>query len=119
MIASVGIRGITGIAQILFRIFRDAGKSSILTRELNPQGPWENYIVSFQAIDFNVKAGTHIYTLTAENKVNGTRADIVGPISFSGLAVKTKNKSESKRLVLLCRAGFFVLPASVYSRLFR
>lgn len=35
----------------------------------------------------NLGQGTHLYELTAENITNGTEAAVVGPISFSGLAV--------------------------------
>lgn len=90
LITTVGVRGITGIAQILFRIFRD-GKEIFNTQQgIESSGSEQNYAVTFQAIDTNVRSGNHVYTVTAENLTRNTRADIVGPISFSGLAVKTK-----------------------------
>jgi len=86
----VGVRGVTGIAQILFRIFRD-GKEIFNTQQgIESAGSEQNYAVTFQAEDRNVRSGTHVYTVTAENRTANTRADVVGPISFSGLAVKTR-----------------------------
>lgn len=46
-----------------------------------------NYISTFQAIDVGVWKGTHLYQVTVENISNGTEAAVVGPISFSGLAI--------------------------------
>lgn len=90
LVATVGVRGVTGIAQILFRIFRD-GKEIFNTQQgIESSGSEQNYAVTFQAEDRNVRTGTHVYTVTAENRTANTRADVVGPISFSGLAVKTR-----------------------------
>lgn len=90
LVATVGVRGVTGIAQILFRIFRD-GKEIFNTQQgIESAGSEQNYVVTFQAIDKNVRAGNHVYTVTAQNLTPNTRADIVGPISFSGLAVQTR-----------------------------
>ncbi|MCY9591022.1 exosporium protein C [Paenibacillus chitinolyticus] len=91
LVASVGVRGVTGIGQILFRVFR--GNTEIFNTQqgIESTGSEQNYIVTFQAEDRNVKAGTHSYTVTAENRTANTRVDVVGPISFSGLAVKTRN----------------------------
>lgn len=91
LVASVGVRGVTGIGQILFRIFR--GKKEIFNTQqgIESTGSEQNYIITFQAEDRNVRAGTHGYTVTAENLTANTRVDVVGPISFSGLAVKTRN----------------------------
>jgi len=90
LVATVGVRGVTGIAQILFRIFRD-GKEIFNTQQgIESTGSEQNYAVTFQAEDRNVRPGSHVYTVTAENRTANTRADIVGPISFSGLAVKTR-----------------------------
>lgn len=38
-------------------------------------------------IDTNVKADSHTYRVTAENITNNATAAIVGPISFSALAI--------------------------------
>ncbi|WCK54708.1 exosporium protein C [Aneurinibacillus sp. Ricciae_BoGa-3] len=88
LVATVGVRGVTGISQILFRVFRD-GKQIFSTQSgIESAGSEQNYTVSFQAIDRNLAAGTHKYVLTAENRTSGTRADVVGPVSFSALVIK-------------------------------
>ncbi|GAB1157040.1 exosporium protein ExsC [Paenibacillus illinoisensis] len=91
LVASVGVRGIKGIAQVRFRVFRDNTEIFNTQQGIESTGSEQNYIVTFQAEDRNVKAGTHSYTVTAENRTSNTRVDVVGPISFSGLAVKTRN----------------------------
>ncbi|MDC0762861.1 exosporium protein C [Brevibacillus sp. AG] len=93
LVATVGVRGITGIAQILFRIFRDGREIFNTLQGIESTGSEQNYAVTFQAIDRNVRAGTHIYTVTAENRTANTRADVVGPVTFSGLAVKTRTRT--------------------------
>lgn len=50
------------------------------------------YAQTFQAIDQNVSCGTHEYSLTVENLTSGASADIVGPLSFSGLAIGQDHK---------------------------
>ncbi|MCZ8511798.1 exosporium protein C [Paenibacillus filicis] len=88
LIATVGVQGVTGIAQLVFRIFRD-GKEIFRTQQgVESAGSEQNYVVAFQAIDFNLRSGAHVFTLTVENITAGTRADVVGPISFSGKAIK-------------------------------
>jgi hypothetical protein len=91
LIATVGVRGITGIAQVLFRIFRDGDEIFNTVQGIESAGSEQNYAVTFQAIDFNVGAGNHTYSLTAENTTSGTRARVVGPISFSALAIRKKS----------------------------
>ncbi|SCW86398.1 hypothetical protein SAMN04487970_10791 [Paenibacillus tianmuensis] len=91
LVATVGVRGITGIAQILFRIFRDGREIFNTKQGIESAGSEQNYAVTFQAIDQNVRSGNHVYIVTAENQTANTRADVVGPISFSGLAVKTRS----------------------------
>lgn len=88
LIATVGVRGVSGTSQILFKIFRD-GQEIFRAQEGVEADPGSelNYIVTFQAIDKNVRAGSHDYRVTAENIINGTEAAVVGPISFSGLAI--------------------------------
>jgi hypothetical protein len=93
LIATVGVRGISGTSQLLFKIFRDekeifraqVGVESDPTSEVN-------YIATFQAIDMDVEKGTHFYEVTVENITNGTEAAVVGPISFSGLAIAPSEK---------------------------
>ncbi|TJY44546.1 exosporium protein C [Cohnella pontilimi] len=89
LVATVGVRGITGIAQILFRIFRDGREIFNTIQGIESAGSEQNYAVTFQGIDRNVPRGTHRYTVTAENLTAGTAANVVGPISFSGLAAQT------------------------------
>jgi len=91
LVATVGVRGVTGIAQVLFRIFRDGREIFNTQQGIESAGSEQNYAVTFQAEDRNVSAGAHVYTVTAENLTANTRADVVGPISFSGLAVRTRN----------------------------
>lgn len=90
LVATVGVRGITGIAQILFRIFRDGREIFNTIQGIESAGSEQNYAVTFQSIDRNVSSGNHVYTVTAENQTANTRVDVVGPISFSGLAVQTR-----------------------------
>lgn len=89
LVATVGVRGVTGIAQILFRVFRDGREIFNTQQGIESTGSEQNYAVTFQAEDRNVRSGSHVYSVTAENRTANTRADIVGPISFSGLAVQT------------------------------
>lgn len=89
LVATVGVRGVTGIAQVLFRVFRDGREIFNTQQGIESTGSEQNYAVTFQAEDRNVRSGSHVYTVTAENRTSGTRADVVGPISFSGLAVQT------------------------------
>lgn len=88
LIGTVGIRGVTGIAQILFRIFRDGREIFNTQAGIESADSEQFYIETFQAIDKNLVSGPHVYTLTVENLTNFTRADVVGPISFSGLAIR-------------------------------
>lgn len=87
LIASVGVRGVTGISQILFRIFRDGREIFNTIQGIESTGSEQNYILTFQAIDFNVPIGTHRYSLTAENIQANTTAEVIGPVSFSALAI--------------------------------
>ncbi|UHA75630.1 exosporium protein C [Paenibacillus sp. 481] len=88
LIASVGVRGVTGIAQVVFRIFRDGNEIFRTQQGVESAASEQNYIFSFQGIDANLRSGSHTYFVTAENLTTGTRADIVGPTSFSGLAIQ-------------------------------
>lgn len=89
LISTVGVEGITDIAQVVFRIFRN-GQEIFNTQDgVESAGSEQNYSFTFQAIDFNLTAGVNFYQLTAENITPNTQADVVGPISFSGLAIKS------------------------------
>jgi hypothetical protein len=96
LIATVGVRGVDGTSQLLFKIFRD-GKEIFRAQEGVESDPTSevNYIATFQAIDMNVRKGTHLYQVTVENIINGTEAAVVGPISFSGLAIAPSEKRSS------------------------
>ncbi len=100
LIATVGVRGEndSGTSQILFKIFRD-GKEIYRAQEGVESDPTSevNYIVTIQAIDKNLGQGSHFYKLTAENIINGPQAAVVGPISFSGLAVAAVKKDCDNR----------------------
>ncbi len=90
LVASVGVRGISGISQILFRIFRDGQEIFNTVQGIESTGSEQNYIVTFQGIDSRVSR-IHTYVLTAENRTPGTTAKVVGPISFSGLAIRQRD----------------------------
>lgn len=89
LVATVGVRGITGIGQILFRVSRDGTEIFNTVAGIESTGSEQNYVVTFQAIDRNVATGSHLYVLTAENLTPNTIVNVVGPVSFSALAVKT------------------------------
>ncbi|OZB93659.1 exosporium protein C [Paenibacillus sp. XY044] len=89
LVATIGVRGIKGIGQIPFRVFRGDTEIFNTQQGIESKGSEQNYVVTFQAEDRNVKAGTHAYIVTAENVAANTRVDVA--ISFSGLAVKTRN----------------------------
>ncbi|MBU8881241.1 exosporium protein C [Bacillus sp. FJAT-29790] len=91
LIASVGVEGITNISQIVFRIFRN-GREIFNTQDgVESVGSEVNYTFTFQAIDSNLTSGANFYQLTVENITPNTQSNVVGPISFSGLAVKRSN----------------------------
>lgn len=97
LIATVGVRGISGTSQLLFKIFRDE-KEIFRAQEGVESDPTSevNYLATFQAIDMDVEKGTHLYEVTVENITNGTEAAVVGPISFSGLAIAPSEKDHHK-----------------------
>jgi hypothetical protein len=100
LIATVGVRGITGTSQLLFKIFRD-GKEIFRTQAGVESDPTSevNYTDTFQSIESNLGQGTHTFRLTVENITPGTEAAVVGPISFSGLAIereRDRDKDHSK-----------------------
>ncbi|MFF2754035.1 exosporium protein C [Psychrobacillus sp. NPDC058041] len=88
LVSSIGVTGITNISQVVFRIFRN-GKEIFNTQDgVESAGSEINYVFTFQAIDSNLTSGANFYQLTAENITPNTQANVVGPISFSGLAIK-------------------------------
>lgn len=89
LLASIGVAGVTDISQIVFRVFRN-GKEIYNTQDgVESADSEQNYIFTFQAIDSNLVAGANFYQVFAENITPNTQANIVGPISFSGLAIKS------------------------------
>lgn len=81
--------GITDISQIVFRIFRN-GREIFNTQDgVESAGSEQNYVFTFQAIDTNLKSGANFYQLTVENITPNTQSNLVGPLSFSGLAIKS------------------------------
>ena len=88
LVSTVGVEGMTNISQIVFRILRN-GQEIYNTQVGAESADSEiNYAFTFQAIDFNI-SGVNFYQLTAKNATPGTQASIVGPVSFSGLAIES------------------------------
>ncbi|MGG2015033.1 exosporium protein C [Bacillus sp. S10(2024)] len=87
LIFTVGIKEINGIAQVVFRIFRDDQEIFVAQQGIESNDSEQFYIVTFQAIDTNVKAGSHTYRVTVGNITNSPTTAVVGPISFSALAI--------------------------------
>lgn len=92
LIATVGVKGITGISQVLFRIFRDNIEIFNTQVGIESTDSEQFYAQTFQAIDQDVSCGTHKYSLTVENLTSAASADVVGPLSFSGLAIGQERK---------------------------
>lgn len=90
LVASVGLRGVKGIGQIRFRIFRGNKEIFNTIQGIESKGSEKNYMVTFQAIDSRV-SGRQAYILTAENMTPGTTVKIVGPVTFSGLSTRQSN----------------------------
>lgn len=89
LLSSIGVSGVTSISQIVFRVFRN-GKEIFNTQDgVESAGSEQNYVFTFQAIDSNLTAGANFYQVFAENITPNTQANIVGPVSFSGLAIKS------------------------------
>ncbi|MGE7675270.1 exosporium protein C [Lysinibacillus sp. NPDC094403] len=89
LLASVGVTGVTNISQLVFRIFRNGKEIYNTQNGAESAGSEQNYIFTFQAIDSNLVAGANFYQVFVENITPNTQANIVGPISFSGLAIKS------------------------------
>ncbi|MFB7159101.1 MULTISPECIES: exosporium protein C [unclassified Lysinibacillus] len=89
LLASVGVTGVTNISQLVFRIFRNGKEIYNTQNGAESAGSEQNYIFTFQAIDSNLPAGASFYQVFVENITPNTQANIVGPISFSGLAIKS------------------------------
>lgn len=96
LIATVGVQGLIGTSQLKFRIFRD-GAQIFETQTGVESDPSSEvfYTETFQSIDTNLKFGTHKYVLTVENATTSTKAAVVGPISFSALAISRTDRKGS------------------------
>ncbi|MDT3498748.1 exosporium protein C [Bacillus toyonensis] len=92
LIATVGVEGITEISQVLFRISRDNIEIFNTQVGIESTDSEQFYAQTFQAIDQDVNCGTHEYSLTVENLTSGASAEVVGPLSFSGLAIGQERK---------------------------
>lgn len=92
LISTVGDEGITGISQVLFRILRDNIKIFNAQVGIESTDLEQFYAQTFQAIDQDVSSGTHVYSLTVESLTSGTIADVIGLLSFSGLAIGQVHK---------------------------
>lgn len=92
LIATIGVDGITGTSQVLFRIFRDNIEIFNTQVGFESTDSEQFYVQTFQAIDQNVGSVTHEYSLTAENLTSGASAEVVGPLSFSALAIGQERK---------------------------
>ena len=92
LIATVGVKGITDISQIVFRIFRDNTEIFNTQVGIESTDSEQYYVETFQAIDKDVSCGTHEYSLNVENLTSAASADVVGPLSFSGLAIGQDHK---------------------------
>lgn len=92
LIATIGVEGITETSQVLFRIFRDNIEIFNAQVGIESTDSEQFYVQTFQAIDQNVSSGTHEYSLTVENLTSGASAEVVGPLSFSALAIGQERK---------------------------
>jgi predicted proteasome-type protease len=84
--ASIGVGGTSGVAQVLFRIFRD-GNLIFLTQQGIQTAMEQFYVIKIVTADFNVPQGAHQYSLTVERSTGGSTASVAGPITFSALAL--------------------------------
>lgn len=91
LLTNVGVRGVSGISQLLFRVFRNGVQIFTTQQGVESAGSERNYTVTFQTIDRPVRTGTQTYTVTVENRTAGTTATVVGPLSFSALAIRRNN----------------------------
>lgn len=95
---TVGLQALTGTPTVILRIFQLVNGAGPGLQIFNTEQTLESaaiplpgeifYTLSFHMIDFNVSSSTGFiqYVLTAELGAGGT-ANVVGPITFTGLAV--------------------------------
>ncbi|PGB06374.1 exosporium protein C [Bacillus toyonensis] len=87
LIATVGVKGITDISQILFRVFRNNIEIFHTQVSIRSTDSEQYYVETFQTINKNISCGIHEYTLTVENLTSAASADVIGPLTFSALAI--------------------------------
>ncbi|ACK90060.1 hypothetical protein BAHan_3087 [Bacillus anthracis] len=87
LITTIGFKSVTNRSQLFVRIFRN--DIDIFNTQVSiGSTDYKQYSVeTFQTIDKNVSSGIHEYTLTVENLTSDASADVIGPLSFSGLAI--------------------------------
>ncbi|UKS27634.1 hypothetical protein LOZ80_01405 [Paenibacillus sp. HWE-109] len=85
--ATVGTQTTLGAPQVLFSIIRGNIIVYTITVGSLPQDQFNG--VSFSFVDIDAPSGYLSYTLTAEimNNVISNRANVVGPVVFSGLSL--------------------------------
>lgn len=84
--ATVGVAGTSGVAQVIFRIFRD-GVQIFVTQQGIQTANELFYAIRMTTADFNVPSGAHVYSLTVERSTGGSTASVAGPIALSALAL--------------------------------
>jgi len=99
LFADVGISAATGSLfnnAVIFRIYRDGAEIFNTTAGLQSAvGLERDYNITLSTIDEGVPFGFHVYQLTVQALIANTAApvftisQVVGPVTFSGLAVGT------------------------------
>jgi hypothetical protein len=93
---TVGLLGVAGNPNVEFRIYRLPDNVAPGTMIFNKVLTVEStalteiyYTASFSTIDFNVTTTTGfvVYQLTAQVETGGTNATVIGPITFTGMAI--------------------------------
>lgn len=98
--ADVGIRSQLGSLfnnAVFFRIYRDGQEifNTSVGLQATPVLPAHDYNITFNMIDEGVPFGFHVYQLIVQAAIANTNlavftiAQVVGPVTFSGLAVGT------------------------------
>ena len=86
LIATVGVRALVGISDQVFYILRD-GVIIFTAQQSANAATATDQTATVQTIDFEVSNGFHVYTLQVQNVVAGTTSEVLGPITFSALAL--------------------------------
>lgn len=100
LFADVGISSQLGSLfnnAVIFRIYRDGAEifNTTVGLQNTPILPAHDYNITFNTIDEGVPFGFHVYHLTAQALIANTApmiftiAQVVGPVTFSGLALGT------------------------------